>query len=101
MRADAAAGLEHAATSGIARVAMEQIDQRVRLIVETLVFSAVVSVNVAPRHPESLACEERRRLERGCSHRAPAGTAALTRKLKSSAFVTTRYRTGQVADQKQ
>ena len=49
LRADAAAGLEHAAALGIFRVAVQEVDQRAGLILEALALAPMVSVNVARR----------------------------------------------------
>jgi hypothetical protein len=52
LRADAASGLEHHASVGIGRVAVQQLEQRVGLIGEALVLPGVVAVDVvaAGRH---------------------------------------------------
>ncbi len=47
LRADAAAGLEHAAPRGVARVVVEQLDERPGLVVQPLRFALVIAVDVA------------------------------------------------------
>ena len=50
LRADAATCLEHAAAFRVLRVAVEEVDQRARLILKALALAPMASVNVALPH---------------------------------------------------
>ena len=50
LRPDAATGLEHLAAFGVRSVGVQQINQRLRLILQAHAFSGVVAVNVAAVH---------------------------------------------------